>query len=90
MYPTYKGLIMAGYQGWFRAEGDEANRGWGHFGRGNKFNPASENRFADFKNIMTKLNIPYYYVPGNHDIGMVPNDATLAFYRSTMDEDYYT
>ncbi|RVU00138.1 xylosidase [Mucilaginibacter limnophilus] len=21
-YPTYKGLIMAGYQGWFRAEGD--------------------------------------------------------------------
>src|ERR1700761_7341620 len=22
LYPTYKGLIMAGYQGWFRAEGD--------------------------------------------------------------------
>lgn len=22
MYPTYKGLIMAGYQGWFRAKGD--------------------------------------------------------------------
>src|ERR1700744_1145984 len=21
-YPTYHGLIMAGYQGWFRAEGD--------------------------------------------------------------------
>jgi hypothetical protein len=45
MYPTYKGLIMAGYQGWFRAEGDEANRGWGHFGRGNKFNP--ENNTID-------------------------------------------
>jgi hypothetical protein len=26
----------------------------------------------------------------NHDIGMVPNDTTLAFYRSTMGEDYYT
>src|SRR5690349_18798122 len=21
-YPTYNGLVMAGYQGWFRAEGD--------------------------------------------------------------------
>lgn len=39
LYPTYKGLIMCGYQGWFRAEGDEAGRGWGHYGRGNKFDP---------------------------------------------------
>ena len=32
-YPTYKGLVMAGYQGWFRAEGDGPNGGWGHYGR---------------------------------------------------------
>jgi hypothetical protein len=25
LYPTYEGLIMAGYQGWFRAEGDGTN-----------------------------------------------------------------
>lgn len=37
LYPSYKGLIMAGYQGWFRAEGDAANRGWGHYGRGDQF-----------------------------------------------------
>ena len=31
-YDSYKGLIMAGYQGWFAAEGDESNRGWYHYG----------------------------------------------------------
>lgn len=37
LYPTYKGLVMCGYQGWFRAQGDAANRGWGHFGTRDKF-----------------------------------------------------
>jgi len=39
MYPSYKGLVLCGYQGWFRAEGDEMKSGWGHFGRSGKFDP---------------------------------------------------
>jgi hypothetical protein len=39
MFPTYKGLLMCGYQGWFRAEGDDAKRGWGSYGVGEKFEP---------------------------------------------------
>jgi len=31
-YDSYKGLVMAGYQGWFAAQGDESNRGWYHYG----------------------------------------------------------
>jgi glycoprotein endo-alpha-1,2-mannosidase len=31
-FPGYKGLVMAGYQGWFNAKGDGANRGWNHYG----------------------------------------------------------
>ncbi|MDD4823631.1 MAG: glycoside hydrolase family 71/99-like protein [Bacteroidales bacterium] len=33
------GMIMAGYQGWFNAPDDGANRGWYHYGKGGKFEP---------------------------------------------------
>ena len=36
---SYKGLIMAGYQGWFNCEGDGAGRGWNHYRKGSLFEP---------------------------------------------------
>ncbi|MDR1202634.1 MAG: xylosidase [Tannerellaceae bacterium] len=40
-YTNYKGLVMAGYQGWFSAEGDKSNNGWTHYGQNQKFEPGS-------------------------------------------------
>lgn len=39
LYPSFNGLVMAGYQGWFTAEGDGANRGWHHYGKNGQFKP---------------------------------------------------
>jgi glycoprotein endo-alpha-1,2-mannosidase len=40
-YMTYKGLVMAGYQGWFNCEGDGADRGWTHYSKNGKFEDGS-------------------------------------------------
>lgn len=40
-YNSYKGLVMAGYQGWFNTPGDGAKRGWHHYENDRGFFPGS-------------------------------------------------
>ncbi len=39
LYTSYDSLVMAGYQGWFCAEGDGSNRGWYHYQKNGIFKP---------------------------------------------------
>ncbi len=57
---------------------------------GDLVNHATDSSFADYIAIRDQLEIPFYEVPGNHDIGKDPTDSSLAYYRTTIGKDYYT
>jgi len=40
-FMSYNNLVMTGYQGWFNADGDGADRGWNHYTHGKTFEPGS-------------------------------------------------
>ena len=39
MSGTLDGMVLCGYQGWFRVEGDGSNNGWHHYAVNGKFEP---------------------------------------------------
>lgn len=56
---------------------------------GDLVHDANDSSYTDFKNILKGLEIPSHLVSGNHDVGNVPTDTTLRYYRKTIGEDYY-
>lgn len=57
LYTSYKGLVMAGYQGWFTAEGDGANRAWHHYEKNGQFKPGEST--IDFWPDVSEYEITY-------------------------------
>ncbi len=49
----------------------------------------NDSSFSDFKKIKDGFKMPSYCASGNHDVGNVPNDSTLNYYRKTIGKDYY-
>ncbi len=56
---------------------------------GDLVNDTTDSSYSDFLKIKQGLNMPCYVAPGNHDIGKIPNDTTLGYYRKTIGKDYY-
>ena len=75
-FPTYAGRVMCGYQGWFRAEGDGAERGWVHYGRGD-FDP---------NNCSVELWPDVSEYPKTYPTGFKSSDGLAARVFSSWDE----
>jgi hypothetical protein len=80
LYTSYENLVMAGYQGWFAAEGDGSERGWYHYQNGScgGFFPgcASIDFWPDMSEYTKKYKSPFKY-----------SDDTDAYLYSPYDEE---
>ncbi|MFP5081843.1 glycoside hydrolase family 71/99-like protein [Pedobacter sp. JCM 36344] len=75
-FVSYKGLVMAGYQGWHNAPDDGAGRGWYHYTSGGKFAPGSTNvdLWAETTEYPKVYKTPFYN-----------DDGTSAYLQSAYD-----
>ena len=66
-YMTYKGLVMAGYQGWFNCEGDGADRGWTHYNKNGKFEDGSctIDYWPEMDEYKVKYKTPFKFADGS-------------------------
>src|SRR6188472_2712448 len=66
-YKSYKGLVMAGYQGWFAAEGDGSQRGWYHYQGNGGFYPGNTNVdfWPDITDYTKRYKSPFQFADGS-------------------------
>lgn len=76
-FTSYKGLVMAGYQGWYRAPGDGSGKEWGHYGREGKFD--YEHNTIDFWPDISEYKKTY-------ETSFINNDKTPAKVFSSLDK----
>ena len=67
-YSSYKGLVMAGYQGWFAAQGDDSHRGWYHYQGRNGFGPenCTIDLWPDMKEYTKTYPSPFFFADGRN------------------------
>lgn len=79
VYKSYNGLVMAGYQGWFTASGDNSgSTPWIHCGRNGLFQPGSAS--IEFYPDMTEYTKKY-------TTGLKNPDGSVANFFSSADEE---
>ncbi|RAK35015.1 UNVERIFIED_ORG: hypothetical protein DFS12_105346 [Chitinophaga ginsengisegetis] len=89
-YPTYKGLVMAGYQGWFNTPGDSAGRGWHHYEKRGVFKPGSceIDFWPDVSEYKKTYTTPFNFEDGKPASVFSPHDASTVAVHFKWMKDY--
>jgi hypothetical protein len=77
LFTSFEGLVMAGYQGWFTAEGDGADRGWHHYEKSGKFEPGVNtiDFWPDVKDYVKTYKTSFKYPDGTDAYVYSPYDV---------------
>jgi hypothetical protein len=92
VYTSYKNLVMAGYQGWFAAEGDASERGWYHYqnGKCGGFFPgcSAVDFWPDMREYTKKYKSPFKYPDGSDAYLYSPYDQETVDLHFKWMKDY--
>jgi hypothetical protein len=92
LYTSYNKLVMAGYQGWFAAEGDASERGWYHYQNGNcgGFKPgcSSIDFWPDMTEYTKKYKSPFQFANGTDAYLYSPYDEETVDLHFKWMKDY--
>ena len=89
-HPTYKGLVMAGYQGWFNTPNDGDKRGWHHLGKGDGLKPGSCNidLWPDVSEYSKTYSTGFYFADGKNARIFSSSDESTVFTHFRWMKDY--
>jgi hypothetical protein len=90
LYTGYNKLVMAGYQGWFAAEGDDSDRGWYHYKAGCGFSPGctSVDFWPDMSEYEKKYVTPFQHADGSAAYLYSPYDESSVDLHFKWMKDY--
>ena len=89
-YNSYKGLVMAGYQGWFNTPFDGADRGWRHYSGKQGFNPGScaVDFWPEVSDYQIIYKTPFYFKDGNPAYTFSSQDSSTVDVHFEWMKDY--
>ncbi len=89
-YNSYKGLVMAGYQGWFSTPDDGGGRGWYHYQGRQGFKPGSTNvdLWPDIREYPQTYESPFTFADGSSARLFSSRDASTVDIHFKWMKDY--